>query len=236
MRFRVPADDWVNYFIVAFAVGGFAAFLFRSSPGPALGDYVEWTYQGVLLRDVLQGHADPAYWLKTYPVPNDLTTLGLGALMLMIPWQIAAKLWLLLGTAFGLFAAYRLQTAEAEKRQSWRLVVITAAMLLGSTLWFGFFNFMLGTYCAMWICALMRRHSDSQWKYAVGLTLAFLSHMVPWFFATLVFTLYTWQYRRFKLLLQSLPSWVLCAWYFAGRFAHGNADAKANMVASVPYL
>ena len=233
---RLSAEDWVNYTVVLLALLGFAFCLFRSSPGPALGDYVEWTYQGVLLRDVLQGHPDPAYWLKSYPVPNDLTTLGLGTLMLVLPWQMAAKLWLLAGTGLGLFAVHRLQTAASTPRQSWRLPVITAAALLGSTLWFGFFNFMLGTYFAMWVCALLLREAPSRWKYAVLLVLAFVSHMIPWFFALLAMALYAWQHRRFRLLLQAAPSGLLCVWYFAGRLLHGNPDAKADMVATARYM
>ena len=71
-----------------------------------LGDYAEWTYHGILFRNVLQGSPNAAYALKHYPVPNSLTTLGLGLLMLLLPWQLAAKIWLLIGLCLGLVAAY----------------------------------------------------------------------------------------------------------------------------------
>ena len=212
-----------------------AAILLSSSAAPILGDYVEWVYHGVLLRDALQGHPNPAYLLKTYPVPNSLTTVGIGLIMLVMPWKLAAKLWLIAGMALGLAAACRLQAASG-RRQAWPIIVIAASALLGITFWCGFTNFLLGTYLAMWFCASLLRGGESRRLYAALLVLLFFTHMIPFGFAILVLGLYAWQTGRWGMLFQTLPALVLCLWYFAGRSAHGNADGQAGMVASVPYM
>ena len=82
----------------------YACLLWGHSVPPSLTDYANWTYQGVLLRDHLLGHADAAHALKPYPVPNSAATLGIGFLSLLLPWTIAAKAWLCVQLAAGLFA------------------------------------------------------------------------------------------------------------------------------------
>lgn len=202
---------------------------------PSLGDYGEWTYHGVLLRDVLQGHADAAYALKNYPVPNSLTVAGLGVLMLVLPWKIAMKVWLLCELGLGLVCMQQLQRASG-RLQGWRVVVLAGAMLLGTTFWFGFTNFMFGIYLAMLLCSMLLQGVESRWRYASLLLLIFFSHMIPFGFAVLVLGLYAAQTGRWKLLWQTGPAFAVTAWYFAGRMAHGNADGRAGMVAAAPYL
>ena len=83
----------------------FAMLLFGHQGMPVLGDYGEWTYHGVLLRDALRGAPEPHYFLKHYPVPNSLTTVGMGLLMLSLPWAPAAKVWLCVELVLGLVCA-----------------------------------------------------------------------------------------------------------------------------------
>jgi len=202
---------------------------------PLLGDYSEWTYHGVLLRDWLQGHLDQGYVLKNYPVPNSLTTVGLGLLMLIMPWKLATKTWLIVEVVLGLFSADQLQRA-AGRPQVWRSILMVPAVLLGTAFWFGFENFMFGTYFAMLLCALLFRAVESKWMYGALLTFAFFSHMIPYGFALLVLLLFSAQQGRWRLLLQAVPSGLLCVWYGIGRLTHANADAKAGMESSVAYL
>jgi hypothetical protein len=233
MKERVAERAMLALSIASLAL--MAAIMFAAPPAPILSDYVEWVYHGVLLRDLLQNHPDPAYLLKPYPVPNSLTTLGLGTLMLLLPWKIAAKLWLVCGMSVGLACAYSLQKASAQ-RQGWQLPVITATALLGINFWCGFTNFLFGTYFAMLLCALLLREIQSRWAYAALLILTFFSHMIPLGFALLVVGLYAAQKRQWRLLWQTLPALGLSVWYFAGRAVFGDPDGKAGMVASVPYM
>ena len=228
---RYSAALWIVVASLLFFAG---AILLRSGV-PSLGDYGEWTYHGVLLRDVLQGHANAAYALKTYPVPNSLTVVGLGVLMLVMPWKIAMKVWLLGELGLGLVCMLQLQRASG-RMQGWRLVVLAGAMLLGTTFWFGFTNFMFGIYFAMLLCSMLLRGVESRWKYTVLLLLVFFCHMIPFGFAVLVLGLYAAQTGRWKVLWQTVPALAMTVWYFAGRLAHGNADGRAGMVASAPYM
>ena len=213
-----------------------AAFILLRSHTPlALGDYAEWTYHGVLLRNTLEGHPDPGYQLKHYPVPNSLTTVGLGLLMLVFSWKVASALWLAAQSAFGFFSAYSLGHASG-KLQGWQLMTIASAALFGGAFWYGFMNFLWGTYFAMLLCALLLRDCRRLWLLALVLTLGFFSHMVPFAFAVLALALYAWQAREKRLLLAAVPGVLLSAWYFFGRFTHHNADGHAGMESVVPYM
>lgn len=212
-----------------------ALILFTSSTLPLLGDYTEWTYHGVLLRDALQHHPDAAYTLKHYPVPNTLTIAGLGVLMLVFSVTTAAKLWILFIVLLGLYASYDLQRATGSP-QLWKTLLISTAAALGGPFWFGFTNFILGTFFAMLFCARLLRGRSTFWPGTLLLLAAFLSHMIPWAFALLAIALWALQNKRPRALLAAVPSLLLCAWYFVARYSHNDADGKAGMVASVPYM
>jgi hypothetical protein len=221
--------------LAVLALGIVAVIVLHTPIAPPLGDYAEWTYHGILLRNLLSGHPDTAYLLKDYPVPNSLSTVGLGVLMLLLPWKLAAKMWLLCGLLFGLFAAWQLQRSNATP-QGWRVLLFTAAALIGIPFWAGFTNFLLGTYLAMLFAALLLRGIASRWLYAVLMVVLFFCHFVPYSFALLLLVLYTVQYRKYQLLWQSVPSLLLSFGYIVGRLLHGNADSHAGMVSSIPYL
>lgn len=225
---------WGSSGVAIAAIATLAILFFASRNAPLFSDYVEWTYHGVLLRDWMQGHPDGAYFLKSYPVPNSLTTVGLGVLMLAMSWKAAAKLWLLIDVCVGLWCASRLQRA-AGTRQGWQNVVITAGALVGIDLWCGFTNFQFGTYFAMLFCALLMEPRRREWVYGLLLILLFFTHMIPFGFAVCVLCLYAWQRNRWRLLWQTAPSLLLCLWYFLGKLAHGNMDSAAGMRSSVPY-
>ncbi|HEV2577468.1 MAG TPA: hypothetical protein VGU25_09685 [Acidobacteriaceae bacterium] len=230
MKTRFAATLGLSLTVIAPLLSLF--FIFHARPLPSFGDYVEWTYHGVLLRDLLSGHPQPAYLLKHYPVPNSLTTVGLGILMLVLPWKLAAKVWLVCEIVLGILSAFALQRA-ARSEASWHLPVFISAVVLGLNFWAGFTNFMFGLYFAMLLCSLLLKESESRWKYGLLLTLAFFSHLIPCAFATLALFLYAVDRRRLRLLWQIWPVLLLTAGYFVGKLLHGNVDAHAGMVASV---
>lgn len=222
---------WVFACILAAAV-----IFFANSGPPLMGDYAEWTYHGVLFRDILRGGTlNHVYVLKPYPVPNSITTLGLGILMLVLPWKIAAKLWLLAVACVGLLSVMRIRQAVPDA-QDWTLFIVVPGVLFSSVFWFGFINFEIGVFFAIFIAARLLQGKDSSLPLAVLLLLAFFSHMVPFAFSMLLLCTYAYDTKKFRLLLSSLPSLALTAGYFIGRALHGNADAKAGMSASVAYL
>ena len=125
---------------------------------------------------------------------------------------------------------------QPGKYEGWQLVVFSSAALFGGPFWFGFTNFLLGISFAMLVCAELLRPAPRRWLLGFLLLLTFFAHMVPFAFAMLVLLLYMKQSSRRKLSLCTVPSLLFSAWYFIGRFTHGNTDGKAGMLASVPYL
>ena len=151
-----------------------------------------------------------------------------------MPWQAAAKIWLLIEVSLGLWCADRLRRSCGDG-QSWQVVVVAASALLGINLWYGFTNFQFGTYFAMLFCSLLLQKTQSRWAYGALLVLLFFSHMIPFGFALCLLVLYAMQSGRWHLLWQALPAMLLCLWYFAGRFSHSDVDGTSGMQASVPY-
>lgn len=229
-----PRKQYWMLAVPAAALIAMAVILFTHKRPPLFADYPEWTYQGALLRNMIQGHPDSAYLLKNYPVPNSLTTLGLAGLMAIMPWSAAAKVWLLAEVALGIWSARRLQRAGGG-RQSWQLIVLTAGSVLGINLWYGFTNFQFATFFAMLFSALLIEQFESEWIYGALLILVFVSHMIPFGFALCILFLYARQNRRWQMLWQTLPSLFLTAWYFLGRITHANVDSRAGMHSSVRY-
>ncbi len=199
--------------------------------GPSLTDYANWTYQGWLLREHLLRHADVAHTLKSYPVPNSLTTMGIGVLGLVLPWLWAAKVWLVvqLGICYGAMR-YLLRTVGAPA-VAW--VVVPQAVFLNVNFWYGFMNFELGLAWVMVFAALLLKGARTCLLGGV-LVLAFFTHMIPFCFCVLLLFLKVWESKRWLEVLAAAPAVALTVWYVLGRFlVAGNADGQAGMQASV---
>ena len=200
--------------------------------GPSLTDYANWTYQGVLLREHLLGHLDTAHRLKPYPVPNSLTTVGVGLLALVLPWLMAAKLWLAMQLGLCFAALRYLLRAVAAPAVAW--IVVPQAVFLNVNFWYGFMNFELGLAWVMVFAALLLRSQRGERvpvRVLAGmLVLVFFTHMIPFCFCVLLLALYAWQTGRWRDVLAAVPAMLLTVWYVLGRFlVAANADGQAGM-------
>lgn len=218
----------------------FAGSLLVHRAPPALGDFGDWVYEAVLFRDFLLGIPHAAYLVKHYPVPNSLNTAVTGALMLAMPWQWAARVYLCLQLAFQFCAAIVFfhavrSVGRAVQPAVW--LVAPGAIFLGVNFWYGFMNFQVGVAWAMLVCALLLWRARPVALYATLLVCAFFTHMIPCVFACLALIFAAWYERRPKLLFALLPTAVLSLWYLAGRFliAH-NADATAKVGTKIRYM
>ena len=222
-----------------FAAGLFlvyAALLLAHRTMPSLTDYANWTYQGVLLRDHLLGHADPLHVLKSYPVPNSAATLGIGLLALALPWKLAAKAWLLVQLAICFVALRQVFCAVSARWSAW--MILPPALFLNVNFWYGFMNFELGLAWVLLLAALLLRRARGEkardWPVGALLLIAFFTHMIPFAMGGLMVLLFVWQTRRVRMLWQVLPSAAVAAWYVLGRFLlAGNADGQAGMQATM---
>jgi len=237
-RHLPSASAYIGF--AACAVAAFVASLFLHHGLPALGDYGDWVYEGVLFRDVLLVNAHAAYIVKHYPVPNSFNTAALGVLMLAMPWQWAAKVYLALQLAFQFLAASVFFQAVRSvhpgvRREVW--FIVPGAIFLGVNFWYGFMNFQTGVAWAMLICALLLWRAQPASLYALLLVCAFFTHMIPWAFACLALMCAAWLDRRPGLLWSLVPTAFLSGWYLVGRFFYAhNADAYAAIDTKIRYL
>ncbi len=205
---------------------------------PSLGDFGDLIYQGVLLRNHLLGLPDRTHLVKHYPVPNGAVTLAIALFALVLPWTLAAKLWLCTQLALS-FAALRhfLRTRIlADHTNATHLLwcIAPSAIFLNLNLWYGFLNFELGVCFALLFASLLLRPQTPDWLLGTLLLLGFFSHMVPFAFMGLMLLTFAATRHRPRLLWQLLPSVIASLWYLAGRFLlSANADGQAGMVSAV---
>lgn len=222
-----------------YAAGLFLAyvfFLFLHSAPPSLTNYADWTYQGILLKELLLGHSDLWHRLKPYPVPNSTVTIGIGLLSLVLPWVLAAKVWLSVQLAISFFCLRHLLRTIGSGSAPW--IILPQAAFLNVSFWYGFMNFDFGLCWVLLIASLLlrqlRAHKQT-WIDEVGiggvLLLAFFTHMIPFAFAALLVVLYAVQTRRWRIIWPLLPSMLLTLWYVLGRYmVSENADAAIGLV------
>jgi hypothetical protein len=210
----------------------YAVLLFSHHSMPALADFNDWTYEGVLLRNWLLREFDPVHVLKHYPVPNSAVTLGVAFFALLLPWQIAAKIWLCVVLAVSFFASKHMMHTCRGSAELW--LIAPSAVFLNVSWWYGFINFQLGLGWVILISSLLLREEPREWLLGVLLVITFFTHMIPFAFACLLLLLYAVQTSRFRMLWQLVPSAALSLWYLIGRFvvAH-NADGHSGMINTV---
>ena len=214
----------------------YAMILFAHDAAPSMTDYANWTYQGVLFARHVQGFADSAHTLKAYPVPNSAATIGIGTLALLLPWKVAAKLWLCAQMTIFFLALRHMARTTGATGAMW--MIVPQAVFLGVNWWYGFVNFELGIAWVLLFASLLiqrvTRGQGKDWVLGVVLVACFFTHMIPFTFCALMLGLYAAQTRRWRALWQLAPTAALSAWYLAGRFALADdADGRAGMAATV---
>jgi len=186
-------------------------------PFPPLQDFPEWVYQAYLFAHLISG--DPSvhssFATASYPVPNSLSQVGMGLLMLVLPPMIAAKLWLslyamgFLGVCWA--ALRRLKPAEWAPA----MVVAAGALIFGSSFWNGYINFQFAALLLAAFLLVWEVHGRrSVWIVAVFGIVIFFSHAVV--FAAFVLYLGSREvlFRKNLMVIAGLaPSLALLVWY-----------------------
>ena len=214
----------------------YAVVLFAHSIPPSMTDYANWTYQGVLLSRHARGLPDPTHALKLYPVPNSAASIGVGLFTLLLPWQVAAKLWLCVQLLISYIALRHLARTTDASAALW--FIVPQALFLAVNWWYGFVNFELGLVWVLLTASMLLRRARGErrrdWTIGLVLVLAFFTHMIPFAFCGLLVLLYANQTKHWRINWQLLPSVLLGVWYMAGRYLiAGNADGQAGMVSLV---
>lgn len=219
---------WLYFTAVMLA---YAVVIFSAKAPPHFVDYPDWVYQGVLFQRVVAGHPVPGYTLKSYPVPNSLTTVGLGLLDTFLPWQFAAKLWVCLYLLLAGASTFLL--SRALPRVDGRMIVaIPAILFLNLDFWYGHISFEIGI-CLFLILVALTLRGGAAFSITLFLVLIFFAHMEALACAILFIALWSAFTRRWRWLWTTVPAVALSAWYAAARFAGGNSDAGA--ISTPPY-
>lgn len=227
-RFWIAA--WVYFIGVMLA---YACVILTASAPPALVDYPDWVYQGFLFHGVLMGHPFTDYVLKHYPVPNSTTTIGLGLLDTVLPWQWGAKLWICLYLALATFATWF--ALHAFNLREWRLVVaLPAIVFLNLDFWYGHISFEIGICLVLLLLGMLKRNASS-WAVGIMLVLLFFTHMEACAGAILLLILWCAAARQWRKIWAAIPTIALTAWYVVARFTGGNLDVQGLPVADYAY-
>lgn len=211
---------------------GYALVIVSSPNAPLLQDYPDWVFQAVLFGKWLTGNPVPHYTLRHYPVPNSLTTVGVGLLTLLLHWKLAARVWLLLILgALGLALVRLMRSLRAE---SYAVVpVIATSLIVGLDFWNGSVNFQLGlAFLLLFIDALLTPIKRPT-VLGVLLLLCFFTHMLPCGAALLMLLAFVLQTSEWKLLLAALPTLLCLAWYAVARDAAESRGSFAHLLPAV---
>lgn len=226
-----PYYGWI-IFVSIFVC--YAIVLLTAKNPPAFPDYPDWVYQGVLFRHLLGHNPVHGYLFKSYPVPNALTTLGIGLLNCVVSWRWAGKLWICLYFIFAIFSTIRLSRILQIKTNSlWMILPGTVFLNLG--FWAGSANFEIGVCALLLFASMLFEAKIYRTGYAWMLMLLFFIHMEICACGVLLFLCFCLERKNKKLFFQVIPTFLLTVWYIFGRFRGGNADAGPPMATQYPY-
>lgn len=213
-------DKWLTRSGWAYLIAVFTAYaliIFGSAYPPAFVDYPDWAYQGALFHKYLSHHAVSGYRLKHYPVPNSLTTVGIGLLNYVVDWNLAAKIWICVYFLSALFATYVFLSAIKEN-SAWSLFVVPGAVFLNLNFWFGHISFELGMCFFLILTSILLKQMQSRWIHAFLLSLLYFTHMEACACGLLMLLGYVFVKKKYTLLWQAVPAIALIAWYIVARF------------------
>jgi hypothetical protein len=209
----------VHWFFYA-VVGAVTCIAFQCPP---LADYIEWMYQGYVVKHLVSGGASVPFYLRNYPVPYAASQLLLGGLDVFIgpvaAGQALVLLYLCLGAWFSLSFARRY-----ELSLSLALPLLACTIVVNSSFWSGYINYQLGLLALLAYLSLPRALDiDARAVLLFGL-LAFLCHAFILLALGLLVGIKAFARGRRAVLsvsLALLPVLLLTGWYVLAR----NRDA-----------
>ena len=217
--------QWAGaWFGLAAMMVAYSCVILAARMPPPFVDLPDWVYQGVLFHGVLTGHPFAGYALKHYPIPNSTTTVALGLLDSILPWQWAGKVWIVFYLGLSGFVSWVVLRVLAI--DDWRAVVaMPGIVFVNLNFWYGHISFEFGVLLVLLLLAMLVRGSSTPWLAAM-MTLIFFTHMEACACALLLLGVWCAMTRDWKRMSAALPTVALTVWYMAARFGGGNADAR----------
>lgn len=190
-------------------------------PYPPLQDFVEWIYQGSLFAGLLSGDkaVTSAFTVVGYPIPNSISQIGMGLMMLVWPPMAVGRMWLCLYLAsfvtVGWFAMRKLRADVGAAM----FVVLLGAAALNACFWSGYINFQIAVLLLAAFFVVHELYGKrSAWLIALFGVGIFFAHAA--IFAAFVMWVglrdVLWR-RDPRAAVALVPSLALLAWYILAR-------------------
>jgi hypothetical protein len=210
-RFETPA-----YWLAAL---GSLVWIWSSRFVP-LQDYPDWLHQARLMAAMLRGELPDAYAWAGAPAPNAICTLVIGALSLVLPIEVAGKLFLSAYAGGFLFAARRLLAHGGAGNG---LLLLPLALLFNHALLHGNINYALSlaVFCAASEYVLRERERVSALRLSIYALVLYACHAMTLCAWALLACVVAWQQRREharalpKVVLALSPALALGLFYTA---------------------
>ncbi len=174
------------------------------------------------------------YSLRLYPVPNSLTTLGIGLLATVVSWQWAGKIWILCYFALSGEAVRRLSRA-LDVRSTLLWFLLPGSVFLNLDFWYGHINFEIGMCLLLIMLSLLLKGQRKGWHLNALLVLLYFTHMEACACGMLLQLCFTVQRRSIKHLFPLFPAVALTGWYATARFRAGPSDSPIGMAGQYRY-
>jgi hypothetical protein len=215
-RYR-PLDELPAVFTGAYGLGLVIACALIILPTfPPLQDYWEWTYQAVLIEQLLVNPVDGApVEFRDYPVPNALVQ-GVGAVLnFVFPATWTAKAIMLGYLALTVLVFRSLQKLAPNETAAPAMMVLFSIML-GSQFFNGYANNIFGNLIlTLWFITILRRRPLIIETLIVSFVLFFCHATSYVVFGMIVVIHVFWRAFRWQHLIALVPTGIMFLWYSA---------------------
>ena len=195
--------------------------LFLFAPGPYLGDFSYWMYQGhIAYLKVFPGggHDLSQFCFKSYPVPNAFHTAVLALLNVGAGPIWAGKIFLCLYIILFCCSALIVSRLFQDDTKYFRTLLLVAIVALAQTFWWGYVNYHFGIVFLMFYFYLERTRRTNALSMILISLLIFFTHGLPFLCFVLMFSYHQLVIKRdIKKLLCLVPTFALSVWYLYGR-------------------
>ena len=205
---------------LALLIGAYIC-LFLFAPGPYLGDFSYWMYQGhIAYLKVFPGggHDLSQFCFKSYPVPNAFHTAVLALLNVAAGPIWAGKIFLCLYIILFCCSALIVSRLFQDDTKYFRTLLLVAIVALAQTFWWGYVNYHFGIVFLIFYFYLERTRRANLLSMILISLLIFFTHGLPFLCFVLMFSYHHLVIKRdVKKLLCLAPTFALSAWYLYGR-------------------
>lgn len=212
----------------------FLLVVMNAPPYVPLQDYNEWTYQGYVAAQLLQGHLPGRYAFAGFPVPNSAVQAILSALNLVVSATLSSRLVASAYVIAAIALAWRLSLRISPACNGSYFFLLLVCLYFNTPFWNGYMNYQMGILLfSAWLLLDPATRRKPQWVLLFSVA-GFFTHAMIWASILLMIGIDALRRWRFAAALPALLSIGLFAWYAAMRHTPVLPDPLAH--ATLPKL